>query len=370
MRITLLSLLLLLAFALAGAAENQAFLGIFAETSVQKMVGMPDMSAMMGNLPPGMVLPGMPQRNLTVRLWSPSIAPKDAFARLAVPAGLKQGKQLNLDLYRPTEVKGKGGNADTGMPDPEQVKDFTIIRYWGSSPTVKPGQPEIIKFAAMAAADKETVRDQARRTQSEYYYKPDWTTGYWPTAKQPGKITADVVLAGRYDLTTNYTGNVGIDVPETVRFLNPIEFASPNLAQQIDFSKPMVFKWKPIPGVLGYHAAIFAMKGKNTLITWNSSEIKGFESVSTDYMQMSDVLKYVKSTAMMAGDRIEVIVPAGIFNDCDMVMFTMIGYGTGAALAEGQPLPRVQTKTTVSIMLGGKGMAEMDMGNMGDEDEE
>ena len=40
-------------------------------------------------------------------------------------------------------------------------------------------------------------------------------------------------------------------------------------------------------------------------------------------------------------------------------MLTMIGYGSGAALAEGQPLPRVQTKTTLNAMLGGKAMGEM-----------
>ena len=57
-------------------------------------------------------------------------------------------------------------------------------------------------------------------------------------------------------------------------------------------------------------------------------------------------------------------LPAGIFKDCDAVNFMMIGYGTGTALTEGQPLPRVQTKTTISIMLGGKAMKdnEFDMG--------
>jgi hypothetical protein len=69
----------------------------------------------------------------------------------------------------------------------------------------------------------------------------------------------------------------------------------------------------------------------------------------------------------MGADRVEVIVPAGIFQECDSVMFAMTGFGTGAALAEGQPLPRVQTKTTISIMLVGKMTKDMefDMGDMG-----
>ncbi|MCX6361400.1 MAG: hypothetical protein NT029_16475 [Armatimonadetes bacterium] len=50
--------------------------------------------------------------------------------------------------------------------------------------------------------------------------------------------------------------------------------------------------------------------------------------------------------------------PADIFADCDMVFGTMVGFGPGAALPEGQPLPRVQTKSTVQLMLGGKLMKE------------
>jgi len=375
MRVTLLSLLLLLAFALANAVENQAFLGIFAETSVQKNVGMPDMSEMLKNmpagvpLPVGMVIPGLPKRLLTVRLWSPTIAAKNAIAKLDIPVGLKLGRTLNLELYRPVATQGRN-QGGAGVIDPDQIPDFTIIRYWGSSPTVKPGQPEIITFKDLPPIEQDAAREQANK-QSEYYYKPNWTTGYWPTKKQPGNIDPEASLTGHFALTTNYTGNVEIDVPDTVKILDPIEFSSPKLDTKIDFAKPMVFQWKTIPGVLGYHAYITGMKGQNTLITWTSSEIKHFDNFGWDYMQMSDVLKNVQTTAMMAGDRTEVIVPAGIFADCDMVNFMMIGYGTGTALPEGQPIPRVQTKTTISIMLGGKLMEDMggmnfDMGGEGE----
>jgi len=377
MRIFALSTFLLLAVMLAGAVDNQAFLGIFAETSMQRMVGMPDMSDMLKHLPagvalpPGIALPGQAKRELTVRLWSPGIAPRTAFARLAIPEGLKLGRQLELELYRPEAERGQaqGGGGGQAAADPGKIPDFTIMRYWGSSAQVKPGQPEVFKFAALSQAEQEAARAEAMKAQqgNPYYYKPDWTTGYWPTAKQPGALADGVALAGRYDLTTNYTGNVGIDVPETVRFLGTLEYASPDLTQQIDFTQPLVFQWKPIPGVLGFHAYIIGMQGQNTLITWTSSEIRHFDNFGWDYMQMAEVQRLVNETAMMAGDRTEVIVPAGIFKDCDVVQFMMIGYGTGAALAEGQPLPRVQTKTTASIMLGGKmmaGMGGMDFGGM------
>lgn len=228
MKQLLLVLALLSATAAALAVEDQAFWGVFAETRVQKMAGMPALPPM----PPGLdaaamsQIPGMaamlgmgaPQRALSVRLWSPGLAPEGAIATIAPPAGLKK---------------------------------------------------------------------------------------------------------------------------------------VPALAQAI------TFRWKPVPGVLGYHARIMGMQGKKTLILWSSSEIQADPGAGWDYLRMAEVAEMVKSTAMMEPACQEVVVPAGIFKECDMLMFTMVGYGPGAALAEGQPLPRVQTKTTLNIMLGGKAMAEM-----------
>jgi hypothetical protein len=67
---------------------------------------------------------------------------------------------------------------------------------------------------------------------------------------------------------------------------------------------------------------------------------------------------------MMKGDATAATIPAGIFKQADMVMLQMNGYGPGSALGEGQPLPRIQTKTSLMAMLGGKHMAEM--GGMGE----
>jgi hypothetical protein len=75
-----------------------------------------------------------------------------------------------------------------------------------------------------------------------------------------------------------------------------------------------------------------------------------------DYLQMAEVSDYVKQQQFMAGDTVEVTVPEAIFKDCDMVSMQMIGWGPGAAVDKGQPIPRVQTKTTLTVMLGGKMM--------------
>ena len=363
----------------ASTADDHAYLGIFAETSVNKMPGM-----RMPALPPGMDMskfaniPGMQsmlnmgasQRKLSVRLWSPGIASQDAYAYIASPKGLKQGDKLNLDLYRPQAESGTSGDSSVeGKNDPDSIKDFTIKIYWGSSKTVKAGQPKIIRWDGLPAEAKTRMREEAKkaRRSSSYFYKPDWTTGYWPAGKQKGIIAKDASLTGTYSLTTNYTGNVSIDVPSSVDFLAPIELSSPNMDKSPALDKSLDFEWTAIPEVLGFNARIIGMQGKNTMILWSSAESYSDDSmgIDWDYMQMADVTRLVKANVMMSGSRTSVDVPEGIFKDCDMSFFSMIGYGPGVARDAVQPLPRVQTKTTLSIMpLGGKqmkGMPSMDM---------
>ena len=366
-RILLIAVLLSMA-ACAFAVGDQAYWGMFAETSLQKTAGMPEMPQMpeidLSQLPPGMrdkmphMVPGMggPTRSFTIRLWSPGIAPAEATASVAPPPGLKQGTKLDLELYRPKPGE-TGGEGESGQP---ANPNMTIKFYWGSSPTVKPGQPKVFTFGNLTPEQQGAMRRQARETTS-YFYKENWTTGYWPTKQQPGKIAKDASLVGNYALTTNYTGNVSIDCPANVNFLNPITMTNPVLSEAIPLDAPIAFKWNPIPNLLGSHAMIFGMEGQNTFILWSSSEVwqEGMMSVDWGYMQMAEVLKYVQDTVMMAGSRTNVTVPASIFKNCDFVRFQMTGYGPGAARDETQPLPRIQTKTSLTIMLGGKMMQGM-----------
>jgi hypothetical protein len=362
-------LLLLLAATSALAVGDQAYLGIFAETKVMRMAGMPAMPA----LPPGVdlskipgmrnmpAMPGAPQRLLDVRLWSPGIAPPDAFAYIAPAAGLKQGNRLDLSLYRP-----QAENVEGGAFNPDAMPDFTVKIYWGSSPTVKPGQPKVIHWGTLTPEQKEVMKKQASKAaRGSYFYKPDWTTGYWPTDRQPGKIADDASLVGNYELTTNYAGNVSIQAPANVEFLAPIEMSSPDLDKPVSLEETIGFVWRQISNALGLHAMINGMEGKNTLVIWNSSEVYTDEMMGVDwgYLEMARVRDLVSATVMMKGDRTSVTVPAGIFKNCEAAMFMMVGYGPGAALDKGQPLPRIQTKTTLNIMLGGKGMRGM--GGMG-----
>jgi hypothetical protein len=366
----------------AGYAEDdQAYFAMFAETSLTVMPGMAGMADMLKNLPAGIELPaetmamlkgGEPTRKLDIRLWSPGIAPKDAFAWVAPPEGLKAGKRLDLEIYRPKpdEAAGDDVTLPPGMP---KFEEMTIKIYWGSSPTVKPGQPKIIKIGELTDEQRAAAETKMREAaaQGGYFYKPDWTTAHWPTEKQPGKIDPEASLLGEFALTTNYTGNVSITAPEGVDFLEAFTLSSPTTEESPDLAEALPIEWEAIPHALGLHAGITGFEGRNTIVMWTSSEVLPDDGMmpDMDYLEMAQVRDYVAEGFMMAGDATEATVPEGIFEKCAMPMLMMVGYGPGASLPEGQPLPRIQTKTTLMMQLGDmmKGAAGM-MGGFGSPD--
>lgn len=364
MKKTYISTLALIAVACVVPAQtggDQSYLGIFAETTSTRMIGMK--MRQMPKLPPGFKLPpaakafmGGNTRLLTVRLWSPSIAPDNATATLVPPAGLQQGDKLDLELFRPTPpTPSNGGAQGNGSPSQEN-QDFTIKVYWGSSDNVQPGQPKIFTFSTLTTAQKMEMGKNMRAVNpnamgGNYFYKDGWTTGYWPTQVQPGDISDSASMVGTFTLNTSYTGNVSIDDPSNVDFLAPIEMTSPDLSQKPNMANALPFQWNAIPNALGEFATMFGMEGKNTMILWSSSQVY-MEQVMADmgYLQMSEVNDMVQKTVFMPGSTTSATVPAGIFQNCDFAMFNIVGYGPGTAKDSVQPSPRIQTKTTLKIM--------------------
>ncbi|RYG23127.1 hypothetical protein EON82_14975 [bacterium] len=335
-------------------ADDQANVAILAETKLMRMAGMPAMPELPAgvNLPAGVQMPGMASRNLSVQLWAPVIAPQGAFAYLAPPAGLKLGNKLDLELARPTP--GKSAYSGLGVPGSENP-DFTIKIYWGSSEKVQEGQPKIIRYGALTPEQKAQMRRFAQNMASAD--AANWTTGTWPTAKQNGTIKGDASLAGSYALTTSFTGNVTLDVPTGIDFLAPIQMSAPNLAEHPNLAEAIQFKWAALPTALGQFASAFGMEGQKTMIVWVSSKsLKEGLTSDPGFLEMAKVRELVQEGAFMAPDQTTVTMPAGIFKNADMAMLNMAAWGPGVALAKGQPLPRLQTKSTLNIMLGGKNM--------------
>jgi hypothetical protein len=95
---------------MAWPADDQAYLGIFAEIKVMKMPGVGDVADLseipkesLDKMPNIDLMMGKPEMSLNVRLWSPGLAPPDATTWLALPARLMQGlrpERLRRDLHR------------------------------------------------------------------------------------------------------------------------------------------------------------------------------------------------------------------------------------------------------------------------------
>ncbi|MBI5833624.1 MAG: hypothetical protein HZB16_15090 [Armatimonadetes bacterium] len=371
-----LAFLAVLVASMAVAAEDQAFFAIEAETSSTKMLGMPEIKLPPGfQLPAGMQMPpgvmammsGAPTRKLNIRLWSPSIAPAGATASVVPPPGLKQGDRLNLELYRPRPEQT--GPETPGVPaagTPGQMPDMTIKLYWGSSKTVKPGQPKVIKIGDLTPDQRAQAAAAQRRSGAggDYFYKPGWTTAYWPTKDQAGAIDPAAALPGSFALSSSYTGNVTLPVPDDVNFLDPFDLTSPKLSAKPDLTKFLDFQWKPIPSLLGANAMMMGFEGKNTMIIWSSSEVEDYPHMG-GYLQMAEVRQMVADRKFMGPDQTQVYVPEGIFAKATMPMLMMNGWGKGTAIDAAQPLPRLQTKVSLMLtmgMPGGRGMPAMPPG--------
>lgn len=332
---------------IAIAAEDQALLAIYADTISNRMAGI---QAAPAGIP--FTLQGKePFRQLTVRLWSPGAAPENATAELVIPEGLKLDQKINLGIRRPQD----NAEAIAGF-DPDANKEFTVKIFRGSADAAKEGQPEVIRWDKLNDEQRAALREAVRTAAASQstYFKANWTTAYWPDAKEAKTIANDAKLAGKYALTTSYTGNVEITVPDNVDFLAPIELVNPDLNAAAALDSALKLKWNAVNGAQAYHAMIFGLQGKDTLVIWDSSEAQRDISTNWDTLDIAQIAEQVQEKALLAADATELSVPAGIFNECDLVFMHMVGFGQGAAANEGQPLPRVQTRTVLNVLLGGK----------------
>ncbi len=351
------------ACAVASQTGENANLGIFVETRLMRIPGMKPFK--MPKLPPGITLPaaarqfmpGSPTRSLKVKLWAPVTAPDDATATLAVPSGLQLGDKLNLSIYKPAPPSSSGAGGGTSSPsnNPSQPPDFTIKIYWGSSATVRDGQPKVFSLANLTSEGRSVMMSrmsQMRMGGASMTYRDHGTTAFWPGTGDSGEIKDEATMPGTYTVNSSFAGSSTVEAPSGVDFLAPIEITSPNLDQKVALDGPLAFQWNQIPNCLGQYATAFGMQDKNTLILWSSSENFG-DRISGDmgYLQMADVKSLVDQNTFLKGDATSVTIPAGIFKDCSVALYNMFGYGPGAANDGSSPVARIQTKTDLTVLL-------------------
>lgn len=283
------------------------------------------------------------QRSLNANLVSPGVAPATATADLDIPAGLKLGNTLNLEI--PRDAKGQPGNF--GFEGNKEFENWEFLRYWGCSTTVKPGQPRVAKGSQLSS---EALQKAAEAAKKAGLKGPETTYAFWPNSRtKPEQTRIDPAAAapGKYNLRTTYVGGVGFEVPGNVSFMEPIQLT---LDGQ-DLEKSVKLSWKAVPNAVGYYAMAMGSRGKTTHIMWISSEVAdGFEMGMATTAQTQAL---VEKGVYMAPSKLECNIPAGIFKGCQGVSVRIVAYGPSFTQGNTTPSVRVLTESSAMTTLGG-----------------
>jgi hypothetical protein len=342
-RLALASSALALAGALGLSASGQEAptgdrpqLGVFADTIKTTIPGLegvqlpPEAQAALGGFGA--------QRALRVHLWTPGPAPQGSpTAALDVPAGLKLGPTLDLEIPRP----GKPSGADGAVATPEA---FEIRRYWGCGEAARAGQPKVVK-----SGDLKPEQLRGIRARGFSAGRDAWTDAAWPNSRQktPAMAPAGAALPGKYALRSSYVSGVTFDVPAGVSFLEPLALSGP---KEPDPSKAIPLSWKPVPGAVGYVAFAMAQRGKNAMVMWTSAE-RDTEEWHTDFTFADRAKELTAAGHWLPADRTACTIPAAAFSGCESVSVQVYAFGPSFAQPGSTPAVRVQTRSIGMLIL-------------------
>ena len=235
--------------------------------------------------------------NMDLRLISPGDLPADYQAVHTVPDAMRIGPQLPLQGER---HQGSGGS--------EGEPDGRVLIYWGCSPTVQKGQPEIIDFRSLAGKVPPEMQAMARQSRSQ--------------GKAPRDASLPPRAIGWPQGDQNYRGipegasAVGDHVVKANFMKDDIRFA---LTPALDFLEPM-----------GLKAQASDLKAAIPL-TWNAlTRARGYDLQAVSAGNDKDVVMWLaarnKSPMLPASQR-ECTIPEGIFAKGEMAMLTGIAHG-------------------------------------------
>ena len=270
--------------------------------------------------------------NMDLRLTAPGDLPADYQAAHTVPDAMRIGPQLPLQGERRS-----GGGGTEGEPDGR------VLIYWGCSPTVAKGQPEVIDFRAMTGKVPPEIQAMARQSRSQGKAPrdaslPPRSIG-WPQGDQSYRgIPEGASAVGDHVVKANF-------MKDDIRFA---------LTPALDFLEPM-----------GLKAQASDLKAAIPL-TWNAlNRARGYDLQAVSAGNDKDVVIWLaarnKSPMLPASQR-ECTIPEGIFAKGEMAMLTGIAHGPVQGFSyppqkPGEKKPLIWTATVNvsafdSVMLG------------------
>ncbi len=241
---------------------------------------------------------GSVSHNMDLRLTSPGDLPADYQAAHTVPDAMRIGPQLPLKGER----RGGGGS------DPEGEADGRVLIYWGCSPMVPKGQPEVIDFRAMTGKVPPEIQAMARQSRSQ--------------GKAPRDASLPPRSIGWPQGDSNYRGipdgasAVGDHVVKANFMKDDIRFA---LTPALDFLEPM-----------GLKAQASDLKAAIPL-TWNAlTRARGYDLQAVSASNDKDMVIWLANrnkSPMLPASQHECTIPEGIFAKGEMAMLTGIAHG-------------------------------------------
>jgi hypothetical protein len=248
---------------------------------------------------------------MDLRLVNPEDIPADYEAAHTVPAPMGIGPRLPLKGERRGSVARSGERADSEA-------DGRVLIYWGCSPTVAKGQPEIIDFKALSTRFSPEVAAALQRGRQrgaaggsggsggEAESLPPRSLG-WPAGDRDFRaIPVDASAVGEHLVNASF-------MTQEIRF---------TLGRELDFLEPMNLKtsaattrqaiplsWDALTRARGYDLTAVGARSEKEMVMWLAAKGK---------------------TPMLPGSQHECTIPDGIFaqsGDAQMVMVSAIVHG-------------------------------------------
>jgi len=274
---------------------------------------------------------------LNLRMVSPTDLPPDYSANHQVPDALRIGPVLPL----------KGVRRGSGASDSEGDPDGRVLIYWGCSPTVGKGQPEVLDFRNLSGKVSPEIMAMARQGRSmgksggrgahEETLPP--RALHWPNSDFDFKGIPDgASVVGEHVVKASFlTPDIRFTLNEGMDWLEPM-----NLKARASNTKVAIpLSWDALSRSRGYDLTGVGANGDKEVVLWLAAHGK---------------------SPMLPGNQRECTMPEGIFAKSEVVMVTAIAHGPTQGFAyppqkPGEKKPLIWTATVRvkgfdSVMVG------------------
>lgn len=240
-------------------------------------------------------------RNMNLRLTAPADLPADYQAAHTVPEAMRIGPQLPLYGERRSASSVSGGT--------DAEPEGRVLLYWGCSPTVLKGQPEVIDFRTLSGKVPPEIMAMARQGRSrgkagrEEVSLPPRAIG-WPEGDTGFRgIPKDASAVGEHVVKANFMrDDIRFTVTPALDFLEPMNLK----ARGSDLKAAIPLGWDALTRARGYDLQAVAASNDKDVVIWLAARNK---------------------SPMLPASQHDCTIPEGIFAKNEMAMLSGVAHG-------------------------------------------